>query len=70
MKKVYIYYVIGFVIAVTIGFYTGENQFYGFIVAMILFAVFSSILSIFFGFFQANPIDESPYDRRKKEVKE
>lgn len=70
MKKVFIYYAIAFVIAVTIGFFTSENQFYGFIVAMILFAVFSAIMSIFFGIFQANPMDDSPYEKRKKELKD
>jgi len=70
MKKVFIYYIVGFVIAVSIGFFTSENPFYGFIVAMILYAFLVAILSIFFGTFGANPMDKSPYEIRKKEKKE
>lgn len=70
MKKTFIYYAVAFVIAVTIGFFTSENQFYGFIIAMILFAVFSAVMSIFFGLFGANPMDKSPYEKRKKVVDE
>ncbi len=69
MKKVFIYYIVGFVIAVSIGYFTSENPFYGFIVAMILYAVLVAILSIFFGTFGANPMDKSPYEIRKKENK-
>ncbi|NLN32765.1 MAG: hypothetical protein GX159_04130 [Flavobacteriaceae bacterium] len=70
MKKVFIYYIVGFVIAVSIGFFTSENPFYGFIVAMILYTVFVGIVSVFFGTFGANPMDKSPYEIRKKEKKE
>lgn len=66
MKKVFLYYVAGFVIAVGIGYFTSDNPFYGFIVAMILYAVFVGILSFFFGIFGANPMDKSPYEKRKK----
>lgn len=68
MKKIFIYYVIGFVIAVSIGFFTSENQFYGFIIAMLLYTVCVGIFSFFFGIFGANPMDDSPYEKRKKEV--
>ena len=67
MKKVFIYYIIGLVIAVSIGYFTSENPFYGFIVALILYLVLVAILSIFFGIFNANPMDKSPYEKRKKE---
>lgn len=67
MKKVFIYYIVGFLVAVSIGYFTNENPFYGFIIAMILYAVFVAILSLFFGVFGANPMDNSPYEKRKKE---
>jgi len=67
MKKVFIYYIIGLVIAVSIGYFTSDNPYYGFIVALILYLVFVGILSIFFGILGANPMDKSPYEKRKKE---
>lgn len=68
MKKVFIYYIVGFIIAVSIGFFTSENPYLGFFVAMIGYAVFVGILSIFFGLFGADPTDKSPYEKRKKDV--
>ena len=67
MKKVFIYYFLGFLVAVTIGYFTSENPFYGFFIGMILYALFVAIMSIFFGAFGANPMDNSPYEKRKKE---
>ena len=67
MKKVFLYYILGFLIAVTIGYFSNENPFYGFIIAMVLYAVFVAILSFFMGAFGANPMDNSPYEKRKKE---
>jgi hypothetical protein len=68
--KTFVYYFIAFLIAVTIGYFRSENPFYGFIIAMIAFAILSGILSLFLGIFNANPIEKSPYERRKKEIKE
>jgi len=67
MKKVFIYYIIGFIIAVSIGYFSSQNPFYGFIVATILYMVLVGVLSLFFGIFNANPMDKSPYEKRKKE---
>ncbi len=67
MKKVFVYYIVGFLASVTIGYFTNENPFYGFIIAMVLYAIFVAILSLFFGAFGADPMDKSPYERRKKE---
>jgi len=67
MKKVFIYYLAGFVIAVGIGYFTSQNPFYGFIIGMILYVVFVALLSLFFGIFGANPMDKSPYEKKKKQ---
>lgn len=67
MKKVFIYYIVGFFIAVSIGYFSSENPFYGFFIGMILYAIFVAILSFFMGAFGANPMDNSPYEKRKKE---
>lgn len=67
MKKVFIYYLAGFIIATGIGYFTSENPFYGFIIAMVLYIVFIALLSFFFGAFGADPMDKSPYEKRKKQ---
>jgi len=67
MKRVFLYYILGFILVVSIGYFTSENPFYGFIVCAILYVVFIGLLSFFFGLFGANPMDESPYEKRKKQ---
>jgi len=59
--KPFHYYTIGFVIAVLIGFIIGD--YVGFVLAGGLYAI---LLGIVVSVFNINPIEKSPYDKRKK----
>lgn len=60
--KVFHYYIIGFVIAVTIGFIL--NEYIGFLCACILYAI---VVGIFSPLHSINPVEKSPYDKRKSD---
>lgn len=59
--KAFHYYVIGFVIAVAIGFTV--NEYVGFVLAGAIYAI---LLGIIVSVFNINPLEKSPYDKRKK----
>lgn len=62
--KFFIYYGIGFLIVSIIGY--AINYIVGFLAAFVLYAIFLAIISIFYGLSGGNPVEKSPYDRRKK----
>ncbi|MFA7686527.1 MAG: hypothetical protein WCY25_01545 [Moheibacter sp.] len=60
--KPFHYYAIGFVVAVTIGFIVKEYM--GFVIAGGLYAI---LLGLIVSIFNFNPVEKSPYDKRKKD---
>lgn len=60
--KPFHYYTLGFVIAVGIGFLI--KDYLGFVIAGGLYAI---LLGLFVSIFNLNPVEKSPYDKRKKE---
>ncbi|MDD3772435.1 MAG: hypothetical protein RBT46_01575 [Weeksellaceae bacterium] len=60
----FIYYGIGFLIVSIIGY--AINYIVGFLAAFVLYAVFLVIISIFYGISDKNPVEKSPYEKRKK----
>lgn len=63
-NKLWIYYGIGFIIASAIGY--SINYIVGFLAAFVLYVVFIVLLSIIFGLSDADPVEKSIYERRKK----
>ncbi len=62
--KPFHYYALGFFIAVLIGFLVGE--YLGFVIAGGLYAI---LLGLVVSIFNINPVEKSPYDKRKEEKK-
>lgn len=55
------FYIAGFILAVTIGFYV--NMYMGFVIAGALYAI---LMGLILSIFNINTIDKSIYDKRKK----
>lgn len=60
--KPFHYYTIGFVVAVTIGFLI--KDYLGFVIAGAIYAI---LLGLVVSIFNLNPVEKSPYDKRKKD---
>lgn len=60
--KPFHYYSIGFIISVTIGFIIKE--YLGFVIAGAIYAI---LLGLILSIFNINPVEKSPFDKRKKE---
>lgn len=60
--KPFHYYAIGFIISVGIGFLV--NEYVGFVIAG---ALYSILLGLVVAIFNFNPVEKSPFDKRKKD---
>lgn len=60
-----VYYIIGFLIAVSIGYYI--NQIVGALAVFVIYPILSGIIAFFFGLAGGDPNEKSIYEKRKKE---
>lgn len=66
MKRVFIYYLIGFAIATGLGYYLSKDPIKGFVVGALIYMGLLAFVSIFFGLAGSDPTNDSPYYKRKK----